>query len=201
MKKLIILPIILVSLFLWQMETGTKQAFQESVSEAYELTPTEFAVQSLLEKAEFATKENTMKKCQRYTGTEGRAWCASFVVYLVNQVADEYGLGAILPKTASTQGLYRWAVRKKCLKEFPRIGDIALWQHKIFRNGGHTGIVMDVHKDGRFVTIDGNVQPDKRNIPDNGNVKVMYKNLYEDYPTLELQGFIDIRKLFNHYLK
>lgn len=186
--------IIVTSLFLYQMNTRTVEPITDT-SESYTLSIPESVRNTLIQKVESASTENTMKACQQYTGDNGH-WCVSFIVYLVNKSSSEYGLGNVLPITASSQSLYRWAVRKNCLMQEPKVGNIAIWKHNT-KGGGHAGVVVDVWEDS-FITIDGNITVDGN--PDHGKVMIMYRNIYDKNDQLTLLGFIDMKKLYRYHI-
>ncbi|MBX3173265.1 MAG: CHAP domain-containing protein [Gemmatimonadaceae bacterium] len=84
---------------------------------------------------------------------KGYPWCAAWIADLG---AIAFGADWPLPLTASCAELGRAAEQAEVLNEKPARGDVFLiWFEKLGRYA-HTGLVLEVHADGRCTTLEGN---------------------------------------------
>lgn len=86
----------------------------------------------------------------------GQPWCAAFATWAIYRAGHELGVTPMMPRSASSSELYRWAVRTKNLLPFPQTGCLGLVI------GGptghsHTCLIHAVEDGGRVVlSVDGN---------------------------------------------
>lgn len=142
---------------------------------------------------------------QSATKAKGLAWCASFVIYVVNEgvcKALPIALSDVLPRTASTQNLYGWAKKNNYITKTPKFGDLAIW-----RNGntwkGHVAFVAEVNEfDKKFTSIDGNTDATGGREGDGVYERNRsYKFMSEIKDKLWLRGFVDMTKVYQDALE
>lgn len=93
--------------------------------------------------------------CRTYLKDCARtAWCAAFASWTWRKagVAD-----SAVPRTLVARAVGLWGQRNGLFHTtHPKPGDIAVWGKPAAKTGGHVGIVVAVHADGRIDTVDGN---------------------------------------------
>ncbi|GAA4888408.1 peptidoglycan-binding protein [Streptomyces coeruleoprunus] len=93
--------------------------------------------------------------CRVYlTSCKTTAWCAAFVSWTWRQA----GLPKdAVPNTLVARGVGLWGQQRgQFHASHPKPGDIVVWGAPAMKTGGHVGIVVAVHADGRIDTVDGN---------------------------------------------
>ncbi|MEW5628511.1 peptidoglycan-binding protein [Streptomyces hydrogenans] len=93
--------------------------------------------------------------CRAYLRDCARtAWCAAFVSWTWRKAGVP---SAAVPKTLVARAVGLWGQRNGLFhRTHPKPGDIVVWGTPAARTGGHVGIVVAVHADGRIDTVDGN---------------------------------------------
>ncbi|MFF9340590.1 peptidoglycan-binding protein [Streptomyces sp. NPDC014773] len=93
--------------------------------------------------------------CRTYLRDCARtAWCAAFVSWTWRKAGVP---SAAVPKTLVAREVGLWGQRNGLFhRTHPKPGDIVVWGAPAARTGGHVGIVVAVHADGRVDTVDGN---------------------------------------------
>lgn len=93
--------------------------------------------------------------CRTYLKDCARtAWCAAFVSWTWRKAGVP---SAAVPKTLVARGVGLWGQRNGLFhRTHPKPGDIVVWGEPAAKTGGHVGIVVAVHADGRIDTVDGN---------------------------------------------
>jgi hypothetical protein len=89
----------------------------------------------------------------------GYPWCAAFVHLCGWGACWNPATGTSLwplPATGGCAELGAFAAKHGVLYETPRVGDVFLIWHAELGRFGHTGIVVAVHADGPYDTIEGN---------------------------------------------
>ncbi|WP_406283988.1 peptidoglycan-binding protein [Streptomyces sp. NBC_00209] len=82
------------------------------------------------------------------------AWCAAFASWTWRKAGVP---DSSVPKTLVARAVGLWGQRNGLFHSaHPKPGDIAVWGEPADRTGGHVGIVVAVHADGRIDTVDGN---------------------------------------------
>jgi len=116
----------------------------------------------------------------------GYAWCAIFAELCVRRVlGDEHELTkAMLPSVLRTYSNFDKNY-PGMLQSHPAKGAIVMWQTG--QTTGHMGIVYQVLKDGKFLTIEGN-SDDK--------VSLKRRNIYKQRKNWNLLGFIRIPDVY-----
>jgi peptidoglycan hydrolase-like protein with peptidoglycan-binding domain len=93
--------------------------------------------------------------CRTYLKDCARtAWCAAFVSWTWRKAGVP---SAAVPKTLVAREVGLWGQRNGLFhRTHPKPGDIVVWGEPAAKTGGHVGIVVAVHADGRIDTVDGN---------------------------------------------
>lgn len=93
--------------------------------------------------------------CRTYLKDCARtAWCAAFVSWTWRRAGVP---AASVPKTLVAREVGLWGVRNGLFhRSNPKPGDIVVWGPPAAATGGHVGIVVAVHANGRIDTVDGN---------------------------------------------
>ncbi|MFI6416013.1 peptidoglycan-binding protein [Streptomyces sp. NPDC050842] len=93
--------------------------------------------------------------CRAYLKDCARtAWCAAFVSWTWRKAGVP---SAAVPKTLVAREVGLWGRRNGLFHAtHPKPGDIVVWGKPAAQTGGHVGIVVAVHADGRIDTVDGN---------------------------------------------
>ncbi|MFD7861501.1 peptidoglycan-binding protein [Streptomyces sp. NPDC059783] len=93
--------------------------------------------------------------CRTYLKDCARtAWCAAFASWTWRKAGVP---GSFVPRTLVARAVGLWGQRNGLFHTtHPKPGDIAVWGKPAAKTGGHVGIVVAVHADGRIDTVDGN---------------------------------------------
>ncbi|MET8570184.1 peptidoglycan-binding protein [Streptomyces sp. NPDC004783] len=93
--------------------------------------------------------------CRTYLKDCARtAWCAAFVSWTWRKAGVP---SAAVPRTLVAREVGLWGQRNGLFhRSHPKPGDIVVWGEPAAKTGGHVGIVVAVHADGRIDTVDGN---------------------------------------------
>lgn len=83
----------------------------------------------------------------------GQPWCAAFVFAVFAKAAGKLGLWNPVPRTASSQRMWRHA-EPICRDSNPKPGYVYVLRHS--ETTGHVGIVEDVDANGVITEISGN---------------------------------------------
>lgn len=137
-----------------------------------------------LARAEIGVKEtgqNYVKYNDWFWGTgvggPDYPWCVVFLTWLFN--ANETGVE--FPLVAHCNGVAAWARERKQLVQAPyKVGDCIIFDYDGDDTYDHIGIVEEVRKDGKLVTIEGNYS-DKvaRVVRDGNSIVCAYRPRYD----------------------
>lgn len=83
----------------------------------------------------------------------GQPWCAAFVYAVFAKAAGKLGLTNPVPRTASSQRMWRWA-EPICRESNPKAGYVYVLKHS--DDTGHVGLVEEVDDLGVITEISGN---------------------------------------------
>ncbi len=122
---------------------------------------------------------------------DGRAnaesWCMCFVQFLVKEVEKANKVKSLLFRSESCMTVWeRSPIEMR--RESPSPGCIAIWQLGNSR-AGHTGIVTEVLKDGKFTSVEGNTTIDKGIIREGFGVFFKTRSL-KTTQSFKLKGFL-----------
>lgn len=82
------------------------------------------------------------------------AWCAAFASWTWRKAGVQ---DSSVPRTLVARAVGLWGQRNGLFhRTGPQPGDIVVWGKPANRTGGHVGIVVAVHANGRIDTVDGN---------------------------------------------
>jgi hypothetical protein len=125
---------------------------------------------------------NNYTKYGVFTGTNGLAWCASFVSWLFDQAFKKKGNKVIRGNySAAVDGLHSNFVNANAMKKIPQPGDVI-----IYKNGtSHTGIVESVNKKKKtFTSIEGNTSGGPSGFNPDGGVVARKKDRPWNYSSV-----------------
>ena len=160
-----------------------------------------------------ATGNNDGQQVEKYQynskGLKGAPWCSSFFNWCYNprHIKGKNVLGMNDADVPSSQAVLRKAKEEGCFVQassistyVPHVGDGIVWRSDKDHAKGHIGIVVEVRKDGSFVTVQGNNH--------DAVERVEYKSVQDAYfigrtssggYAQTLQGFIDMEKYNNKH--
>lgn len=122
---------------------------------------------------ESPANSNRTKYGQEF-GLNGYAWCVMFLWWVFKEAGESNAFFAGA-KTASCGTLLRWYREQGYSGTAPMKGDIVILNFHHTQDTEHCGLVVDVHDDGTFTTIEGNTS--SAGSQDNGGC-VMKKTRY-----------------------
>jgi hypothetical protein len=125
----------------------------------------------------------------------GEAWCSYFQEAVFCEAFPDKNAELRKLFSASTIQTYKNFVAEKYdVHDYPLVGDLVIWQR--YKEGvkqwqGHAGLVINVHSDGSFSTIEGNTNSAGSREGDSVQYKI--RRLTRMKTGLNVLGFITIK--------
>lgn len=112
-------------------------------------------------------------------------WCMCFVQTCIGYIENVLGLKSDLKATESVKNF----LPNEIPKYFPSVGDVVAW---VSYNGtGHCGIVVKLHEDGSFDSIEGNTS-NPQGFDRDGNGVYLKKRSIKDMGKYKFAGFVKV---------
>jgi hypothetical protein len=125
----------------------------------------------------------------------GEAWCCYFMEAVFCEANPDQNAELRKLFSASTIKTYEnFRAEKYDVHDHPVVGDLVIWQR--YKDGvkqwqGHAGLVINVHSDGSFSTIEGNTN--SKGSREGDSVQYKIRRLTRMKTGLNVLGFITIK--------
>jgi CHAP domain/Putative peptidoglycan binding domain len=122
-----------------------------------------------------------MTKYGEWYGTNGQAWCATFVSYCLYHAGFRL---SIQPDKSDKgfgycpSGLNWYKEQKQWIKDSPLPGDIVFFDWENDKEANHVGLFVCMRQDGKIITIEGNSKPDDKS--NGGEVRYKVRDFVAD---------------------